>query len=99
MPMSDATYKVRIDWTYTYGSTSYNVYRSTTEGGTYNKIGTSTNGLYVDNNAGAANAMYYYKVSSVNISGESALSKDIGVKLTSTFRAIPTGLAVASHNL
>ncbi|MPQ31412.1 hypothetical protein E4V42_08170 [Clostridium estertheticum] len=94
---SAGIYKVRIDWTYTYGATSYNVYRSTSERGAFIKIGTSTNGLYIDSNSGAANAMYYYKVSAVNVSGESALSEVIPAKLTATFRAVPTGLSVNSQ--
>jgi fibronectin type 3 domain-containing protein len=71
---------VQFDWGSVSGATSYNVYRSTTPGGetfyqnTPNAPGIT---LFSDPSANAAGATYYYKITSVNAGGESALSGEI----------------------
>jgi fibronectin type 3 domain-containing protein len=97
--MSGTNYKVRVDWKYSYGAISYNIYRSTTSTTSgFTKIGSSTNGVYYDTTSGTANALYYYKVTAVNGSGESDASEVVTVKLTSNFRPVPAGLTVTSQD-
>ena len=52
--------RVDIAWT-TSGASSYNVYRSTTTGGPYTKIGNTTGTTFADTN-GVQNVTYYYVV-------------------------------------
>lgn len=65
-------YGVAVIWTAVTDATSYNIYRSSSETGTYTKIGTSKGIKYVDDNFPLGDN--YYKVSAVNDGGESAES-------------------------
>jgi fibronectin type 3 domain-containing protein len=56
--------KVTVSWTAVSGASSYNVYRSTSQSGTYDKIGSSMSPSYVDTVTVAGN--YYYKVGAVS---------------------------------
>lgn len=95
---SSSNYSVRVDWEYSYGATSYNVYRSTSSDSGFQKIGTSTNGVYTDTITNCVeNTNYYYKVSAVNVSGESDASAVLGAKITSDFRVKPTGITAVSQ--
>jgi len=68
--------QVALSWNASSGATSYNVKRSTTSGSGYSVIGSpGTNGF---TDATAVNGMtYYYVVSAVNGSGESANSTQV----------------------
>jgi len=65
--------QVSLSWTASTGATSYNVRRSTTNGGPYAVIGSPTTTSYTD--SGLTNGQtYYYVVSAVNSSGQSGNS-------------------------
>jgi fibronectin type 3 domain-containing protein len=80
---------IRVSWSTTTGAESYKIYRSTASGGTYSLIGTTSSSYYT-NTGLSANATYYYKVSALNSSGESAQS---GFVSGTTILSAPTGLS------
>jgi fibronectin type 3 domain-containing protein len=83
-----------ISWNAVAGATSYNVYRSTTEGGRAAKIGASTTTSYVDSTA-ANGTTYYYRVTADNAAGEgSASTQSPGVT-----PAVPVAVPVAPTGL
>src|SRR6185369_4911627 len=75
--------QVGLSWSASSGATSYNVKRSTTSGGPYTTIASPTTTSYTD--TGVTNgATYYYVVSAVNTSGESANSSQVSVTPTAS---------------
>ena len=65
--------KPMLTWDAVDGATSYRVYRATSQNGTYSLLGSVTVTSYT--NTGAKDGVtYYYKVTAVNDSGESAYS-------------------------
>ncbi len=71
--------QINLTWTAVSGATSYDVYRSTTENGTYSRLGaepTTTGASYI-NTGLPAGTTYYYKVTSISDSGESSPSAPI----------------------
>jgi fibronectin type 3 domain-containing protein len=88
---SAADNKVTVSWTAVTGASSYNIYRSDSQTGTYTKIGTPTTTSYVD--TVTAMGTYYYKVSTVSAGGlESALSTPI----TATVAGPPTNVSASA---
>jgi fibronectin type 3 domain-containing protein len=82
--------QVGLNWTASSGATSYNVKRSTTSGGPYATIVSSTTTSYT--NTGLTNGItYFYVVSAVNTAGESANSSQVS--------ATPQGVPPAPTNL
>ncbi len=70
---SAASGKPMLTWDAVDGATSYRVYRATSQNGPYRLLGSVTTTTYV--NTGAKDGVtYYYKVTAVNDSGESAYS-------------------------
>jgi fibronectin type 3 domain-containing protein len=70
--------QVTLNWAAASGAASYNVKRSTVNGGSYTTIGTSTGTSYTDTTAANGN-IYYYVVSAVSSGGiESANSSQAG---------------------
>ena len=68
--------KPMLTWNAVSGATSYKVYRATSQNGTYSLLGTVTATSYI--NTGAKDGVtYYYKVTAVNDSGESAFSNTV----------------------
>ncbi len=63
---------ISLSWKST-NADSYNIYRSTSKDGTYKKIGTSEKAAYTDKTV-TKGKTYYYKVTAVDISGESEFS-------------------------
>ncbi|WP_171683406.1 family 43 glycosylhydrolase [Paenibacillus planticolens] len=85
---------VKVSWDAVVGATGYNIYRSSSLTGTYTKIKSDVNGTsFVDKGLAALNT-YYYKVSSVNASGELMLSEAASAK-TLEQAANPSKLALA----
>jgi autotransporter-associated beta strand protein len=79
--------QVVLNWTSSTGATSYNVKRSTINGGPYTTIASPTAATYTDV-AVTRGTTYYYVVTSVNIIGESQASAQaivfVGKQLTGT---------------
>jgi fibronectin type 3 domain-containing protein len=71
--------QVSLGWVAGSGATSYNVKRSTTSGGPYTTVASPTATSYL-NTALANNTTYYYVVTAVNASGESANSAEASAK-------------------
>ena len=68
--------KPMLTWDAVDGATSYKVYRATSQNGPYRLLGSVTTTTYV--NTGAKDGVtYYYKVTAVNDSGESAFSNTV----------------------
>jgi len=65
--------QVTVTWTSVSGATSYNVYRSTTQGSQGARIGSSSAASFADN-AAANGTIYYYQVTAVNAAGEGPAS-------------------------
>jgi len=83
-----------LNWAQVIGATGYNIYRCATIDGEYTKVNTSAivvETSYTDMGL-SAGTNYYYKVSAVNASGESAKSAARSIK---TAPQTPTGLAVS----
>lgn len=84
--------QVALNWNTAAGASSYNVKRSTASGGPYTTIGTATTGSFTDTTA-ANGTTYYYVVSAVNSSGESANSAEVSATpQAATAPAAPTNL-------
>jgi fibronectin type 3 domain-containing protein len=67
--------QVSLAWSASAGATSYNLKSSTTSGGPYSQIASPSNNSYAD--TGLTNGTtYYYVVSAVNASGQSANSSE-----------------------
>jgi hypothetical protein len=82
--------QVSLSWASSFAATSYNVYRSTTNGGPYTAIATNlTITSYADTwlNNGTT---YYYVVTAVNSFGESSYSNQVG--------ATPGGIVTATFD-
>jgi fibronectin type 3 domain-containing protein len=70
--------QVTVTWTAATGATSYNIYRSSSQGSQGTKIGSSTTTTYAD--AAAVNGTgYYYEVTAVNAGGEGPPSSQTAV--------------------
>jgi hypothetical protein len=83
--------QVALSWTASGGATSYNVKRGTVSGGPYATLASPATTSYTD--ATAVNGTtYYYVVSAVNASGESANSTEKSAKPMPPGPAVPTGL-------
>jgi len=74
-----STASISLSWTLTSGATSYDIYRSDASAGTYTRLGsepTVSSGstvTYTDSGL-SAGTTYFYKITSLNGSGESAAS-------------------------
>jgi fibronectin type 3 domain-containing protein len=85
--------QVSLSWSGSTSATSYNVKRSSTSGGPYTKLSSPTATSYVD--IGLTNGTkYFYVVSAVNSSGESANSSEVSATPTT-----PASAAAAPANL
>ncbi|MBW5449426.1 cellulose 1,4-beta-cellobiosidase [Cohnella sp. CFH 77786] len=83
-----------LSWTASSGATSYNVKRATTSGGPYTTIATGVTAASYTNTGLTNGTTYYYVVSAVNASGESANS----AQASATPQAPSAGL-VAQYKL
>jgi hypothetical protein len=89
--------QVSLSWNASSGATSYDVKRSTTHGGPYLQIATPNATNYIDPGL-TDGTTYYYVVSAVNSTGESANSGEVSATPSSavTVPPTPTGLAAAA---
>ena len=72
----DTGLRIKLSWGGGAEATSFTIKRSTSPGGPYTAVGTTTNSTYSD--SGLTNGMtYYYVVSAVNANGESANSVEV----------------------
>ena len=85
---------VALTWSPIVTATNYNVKRSNVSGGGYSLIGSTTNTTYTDANV-TDGKTYYYVVSAVNGSGESANSTEVGA--TPLFPPAPVFLTVTTN--
>lgn len=75
--------KVNLSWNAVEAATNYNVKRSETPGGPYQKIATTTTGAITYSDTGLQNGTtYYYVVSAVNAGGESPDSIEVSATPT-----------------
>ena len=66
---------VSLSWTASTGTSTYNVQRAATSGGTYSQIGTSSGASYSDSTA-TLGTTYYYVVTAQNTAGTSGPSNE-----------------------
>jgi fibronectin type 3 domain-containing protein len=94
-----ANAQVSLTWAASATATSYNVKRSTTTGGPYTKISSPTATNFTDTNL-ANGTTYFYVVSAVNATGESANSVQASATPVAPTQspAAPTGLIAAGGN-
>jgi hypothetical protein len=95
--------QIGLTWTGSSGATSYHVNRATTSGGPYTQIASPTAASYTD--SGLTNGTsYFYVVSALNASGESANSNQASATPVSTapppppVPAVPTALTATTGN-
>jgi beta-galactosidase len=88
--------EVALSWTGSSGATSYNVKRANVSGGPYTTVAATAATMYMD--TGLAAGTYYYVISAVNSSGESANSIPASATVTCAASATPAGLAISSQN-
>jgi fibronectin type 3 domain-containing protein len=91
--------QITLIWTASTGATSYHLKRATTTGGPYAQIATPTAATFTDT-ALTNGTKYFYVVSAVNSSGESANSAEASATPTAqaTIPAAPTGLQATAGN-
>ncbi|HEU6448994.1 MAG TPA: DNRLRE domain-containing protein [Verrucomicrobiae bacterium] len=80
--------QVSLSWNTVIGATSYNVKRATVSGGNYTLLTNVTTAGFGDTSA-AFGTIYYYVVSAVNISGESADSAEASAQAMPYFSQSP----------
>ncbi|HEY2290629.1 MAG TPA: fibronectin type III domain-containing protein [Thermoanaerobaculia bacterium] len=86
-----------VSWTASSGATSYKIFRSTTSGGPYSQVGTSTTTSFADSGL-TCNTAYFYVVTASNgscDSGNSAQASTTTSTCTCTPPAAPTGVATS----
>jgi fibronectin type 3 domain-containing protein len=69
-------HSVTLHWAASAGATSYNVYRGTTSGGPYDKVGTASTPTFVDTDVESGEVLYYV-VTAVKEGKESRHSTEI----------------------
>ena len=71
---------ITLNWTASSGATSYDVYRSTSSGGTFTRLGDepTVGAVTTYSSTGlSASTPYYYKISALNATGESVASSEV----------------------
>jgi MBG domain len=87
--------QVSLSWNPSTNATSYNVKRAASAGGPYATIGTTAATNYVDTTV-SNGATYFYVVSALNVSGESADSSPVSAQLP---RVLPFAENFEARNL
>ena len=65
---------IRVSWDFSASANSFDVYRATSQGGSYSKVGSAVTALYYDDSGLSASTTYYYKVKATNDGGDSDFS-------------------------
>ena len=95
---ANADSSITITWPASPGATSYNLYRGTTSGGEGNTpIATTTATTYTDKNL-SPTPIYFYEISAVNASGESARTPEDASKTPPPIATGGNVAGVASGN-
>jgi hypothetical protein len=97
-----ANAQVSLSWSASTGATSYNVKRSTTNNGPYTQLASPSSSSYTDSSL-TNGTTYFYVVSAVNSSGESANSAQASAtpaapSAPAVVPAAPTGLSANPGN-
>lgn len=93
---ASSTTAIGLSWTATDGATGYDIYRSSTSGGTFSRLGsepTVSSGAtvtYSDTGLSASTA-YYYKISAINAAGESASTSEVTATTNAEAVSTPSG--------
>ena len=87
--------QVALTWTASSGATSYHVKRSTVSGGPYSQMSAPASTSYTDS-AVTNGSKYFYVVSAVNASGESANSSEASAVPALAVPAAPTGVSATA---
>lgn len=93
---ASSTTAIALSWTAVDGATGYDIYRSSTSGGTFSRLGsepTVSSGAtvtYSDSGLSASTA-YYYKISAINGSGESAATSEVTATTNAEAVSTPSG--------
>jgi fibronectin type 3 domain-containing protein/regulation of enolase protein 1 (concanavalin A-like superfamily) len=82
--------QVALSWNAVSGATGYNVKRATSSGGPYTIVGSPVVSNYTDTGV-ADGTIYYYVISAVNASGESANSTEVNATPSSGSNGIANG--------
>src|SRR5262249_56565951 len=90
--------QVSLSWSASSGATSYNVKRSTTNGGPYTTIATGVTATNFTNTQLVNGTTYFFVVSAVNSAGESGNSNQATATPLRTPPPAPTGLAATAGN-
>jgi fibronectin type 3 domain-containing protein len=85
--------QINLTWNATTNTASYNVKRSTTNGGPYAVVATGVTATNYNDTGLAAASTYYYVVSAVNSGGESTNSAQASATTAVAVPAAPTGLS------
>ncbi|UQZ83789.1 Chondroitinase-B precursor [Paenibacillus konkukensis] len=89
--------EIALSWSPVSGAKSYSIWRSTTSGSGYVRIGTTADGSTTSySDTGIANGTYYYVVQAVNTGGSSANSAEASATLNATPLAAPTGVTATA---
>jgi len=90
--------QVSLSWTASIGATSYDVKRSTSNGGPYTTIATLVlNTSYTDTSV-TNSTLYYYVVSAVNAAGQGSNSVQVSAIPALPIPAAPSGLSATPGN-
>jgi fibronectin type 3 domain-containing protein len=91
-----STSQINLAWSAAQGADRYNVKRATASGGPYTTIASNVSAAAYSDTGLSTLTTYYYVVSAVNTSGESANSAEAGATTHTTQPpAAPTGLSAA----
>ena len=85
--------EILVTWSAVSGATSYNLYRSTSSGGTYTQVGGGdiSDALRYLDRGRSADTEYFYRLEACNSSGCSRLSPAVSVTTTSQQPQVPSG--------
>src|SRR6266566_4244652 len=93
-----ANAQVSLAWTSSSGATSYNVLRSTTNGGPYSLIAINVTGASMTDSGLTNGTTYYYVVQAVNSAGTSSNSNQAGATPVCSLPGAPTSLSAVPGN-